>query len=209
MSTTTTATERNLLARNNKADATKAMALITAAAALGAGQGIRYMFSAAITDEDWDAAHAVGVARKAIAIARGRTTTQYRRPDDERIDKEGAMGELIAFDVLGRVADYCAPLVEYRPSRSGLDIGLAGQHFDVKSVSQTSYSCNINRAQHFEKNPLGYILVRIVSDRLVDVYFVSAEDVAGWKVRAGYTPYFAGGMPRAIPLPVESEEPAC
>lgn len=201
--------DRVFLARNDKLDADIAAALLK-----GEGQGksgpLAYLFSVAITAEDWNAAHAVGAARTAIAKARGRTSGTYRRgADDERIDTEGALGELAMFEVFGRAADYCAPLVEYKPNRQGLDLGVHGEHYDVKSISQSKSRCCINRAQHFEKRPKGYICVRIVSERILDVYYVSAEDVGAWKLFSGYTPYFAANLPPAIPLPLTEDEPAC
>ena len=207
--TSSEATGRLFLARNDKLDADIAAALLK-----GEGQGksgpLAYLFSVAITAEDWNAAHAVGAARTAIAKARGRTSGQYRRgADDERIDTEGALAELASFEVFGRAADYCAPLVEYKPNRQGLDLGVGGEHYDVKSISQSKSRCCINRAQHFEKRPRGYICVRIVSERILDVYYVAATDVEAWRVFTGYTPYFAANLPAAIPLPLTEDEPAC
>lgn len=197
-----------MLARNDRIDADIAAELLK-----GEGQGksgpMAYLFSVAITAEDWIAAHAVGAARTAIAKARGRTSKQYRRPNDKDLDAAGALAELAMFDTFGRVADYCAPLLEYKPNRQGLDMGLGGEHYDVKAIPQSKSQCCINRAQHFEKRPKGYICVRIVSERILDVYYASADEVATWKLFSGFTPYFAANLPPAIPLPVVEEEPAC
>lgn len=204
--TTTSSTSRAFVSRNDKTDAAQAAALIHKlhSASTPAASGLAYAFSIAIESADWNAAHATGAARTAIAKARGRSSGIYRRGDaDERIDTEGALAELALYSALGPVADYCAPLVEYKPSRTGLDLGLGGEHYDIKSMSQSAKLCCINQAQHFAKKPRGYICARIVSERIIDVYYVPASVVDGWKVFAGFTPYFADRLPAIIPLPDE------
>lgn len=56
----------------------------------------------------------------------------------------------------------------------------------MKSISQSKSRCCINRAQHYEKKAHGYICVRIVSERIVDVYYVPSEDVAAWRLFTGF-----------------------
>lgn len=202
------AQERVFLARNDTLDSDLSLQLI---ADLTAAETIGYAFSININPLDWDAAHAVGAARTAINKARGRTSATYRRgeEEDKRIDREGALAELAVFGVVGKAADSVAPLVEYKPNRRGADFEADGKGFDIKSVSQSKARCCVNRSAHFEKKPAAYVIVKIASELVLDVYVASHGAVEAWKMFKGYTPYFAADMPTVMPLPsvVVDEEP--
>ena len=89
---TSTLETRTFLSRNDKIDAVLAASSLETAGASGTGFG--YIASFNIVAVDWDAAHAVGVARATIAKASKLNSSKHRRGDqDERIDTEGALGE--------------------------------------------------------------------------------------------------------------------
>jgi len=170
---------------------------------------IEYMTSVEMTPADWHAAHAVGMARTAIALARGRTSSQHRRgADDERIDTEGAMGELLAASLFGPAGATIAPLVEWRPTADSVDMKVEDAEYDVKSVSMSKRRVCINRASHVNRKPKAYVLVHLASECVADIYVVAGQAVDGWKMFAGFSPYFASDMPEPMPFEPEAEDAA-
>lgn len=200
-----TTSSRVFFARNDKVDSAIAIEALKMAST---AQAIEYLASVEVTPADWHAAHAVGAARTAIALARGRTSSKHRRPDDERIDTEGAMGELLAASVFGPAGAVVAPLVEWRPTRDSVDLDVDESPYDVKAVSQSKRRVCINRASHVARRPRAYVLVHLVADCVADFYVVSGQAVDAWKVFKGYDPYFAADMPPPMPLPVPEAEDA-
>jgi hypothetical protein len=194
----TTSSSRVFFARNDKLDSAKA---IEALKMSSTAETIEYLASVKVTPADWHAAHAVGAARTAIALARGRTSSKHRRPDDERIDTEGAMGELLAASVFGPAGAIVAPLVEWKPTAESVDLDVDESPYDVKAVSQTKRRVCINRRSHVTRHPRAYVLVHLVADCVADFYVVSGQAVDAWKVFTGFDPYFAAEMPHPMPLP--------
>lgn len=196
----TTSSSRVFFARNDKIDSAKA---IEALKMLSNTETIQYLASVEVNAADWHAAHAVGAARTAIALARGRNSSKHRRgADDERIDTEGAMGELLAASVFGPAGAVVAPLVEWKPTADSVDLGVDENPYDVKAVSQTKRRVCINRRSHVTRRPRAYVLVHLVADCIADMYVVSGQAVDAWRVFTGFDPYFAADMPPPMPLPV-------
>lgn len=198
----TTSSSRVFFARNDKMDSAKA---IEALKMSSTAETIEYLASVQVNPADWHAAHAVGAARTAIALARGRTSSKHRRPDDERIDTEGAMGELLAASVFGPAGAIVAPLVEWRPTAESVDLDVDESPYDVKAVSQTKRRVCINRRSHVTRRPRAYVLVHLVADCMADFYVVSGQAVDAWKVFTGFDPYFAADMPPPMPLQVAED----
>lgn len=173
-----TLTARNFLSFGVKADSIKAAALLLQSAKVPT-----YAFSVAIDPGHRSAAHACGLARTLIKKVRGRKAHEERGDDDERIDTEGALAEILMALVLEKAPDVqVAPLVAHKPDAGGVDITLAGQKLDVKSVGQARVFVNINQAQHTDKAAAAYVMVHLVRDDVADVYVVSCEHVAGWRL---------------------------
>lgn len=195
---------RIFFARNDKVDAAVAAEALNKTADQ---EGVQYLGSVKVVPADWNAAHAVGLARTAIALARSRNSSKHRRgADDERIDTEGAMGELLAASLFGPAGAKVAPLVEWKPTAGSIDLGLAGSSYDVKAVSQSKRRVCINRASHLLRKPRAYVLVHLVADCVADFYVVSGAEVDAWQVFKGYDPYFAGQLPEPLPLETEDAE---
>lgn len=197
---------RVFFARNDKVDAAVAAEALNKTADQ---EGVNYLGSVKVTDADWHAAHAVGMARTAIALARGRTQAKYRRgaAEDQRIDTEGALGELLAASLLGKAEEVViAPLVEWRPSADSIDLQVTGSSYDVKAVSASKRRVCINRASHILRRPRAYVLVHLVAECVADLYLVAGSTVDTWQVFKGYDPYFAGQLPEPLPLETEDAE---
>lgn len=192
MPTFTSALPRAFLARNSSLDTDLALAALEINAAAST---VTYAFSLRVSPADVSAANAIGQARTALAVARGRNDGTYRRgAQDERIDTDGALAELVLFAILDSSEAVCAPLVAFRPGQ-GADIQLAGLNFDVKSVSRGKALICINEKSHKRGAADAYLIAKIVADDTIDVFLVSRAGVDGWPVKAGFSPY------RAVPVP--------
>jgi hypothetical protein len=189
---TTCTPTRFFLERNSLLDTD--IALVALEASVDA-ERITYQFSLHVTREDHDAAHAVGLARTALAKSRGRNSAAYRRgSDDERIDAEGALAELALFAMLDRSDARIAPLVDYRPAPTA-DIEFEGLTFDVKSVSKTRRNVALNARAHKVRPVSAYVLARIVEDDVIDVFSVAHSAVDAWELRPGASPFYLAPLP--------------
>jgi hypothetical protein len=198
---------RVFLARNDQIDAMLAAASLESA--VNEGEGFQYIASVAIRPQDWDVAHAIGLARTSIAKANSLNSSKFRRGEnDERIDTEGALGEWLVATLLaksGAEMDVAA-FVEYKAPKGEVDLVLAGQRIDVKTIGQAGgRNCNINREQHFAKKPAAYLVVHLVSGLVADLYVVRAaelevakENGGRWQLRQGWSPYYNAYMPKQL-----------
>lgn len=185
-------TQRAFLARKSSLDTDLAL---TALESSVTAESITYAFSLHLTPADWLAATAIGQARTALAVARGRNDGEYRRGvQDARIDTDGALAELALFAILDRSEAICAPLVAFRPDR-GADIQHAGLTFDVKSVSRGRGLVCINEKSHQRGAANAYLVAKIASDEVLDVYTVSRGAVDQWPCRQGFSPYRSAYVP--------------
>ncbi|MNU44079.1 hypothetical protein D3C71_328850 [compost metagenome] len=202
MPTYATSSDRAFLERNSRLDADLALAALESGIE---ADDITYAFSVAVTPDDWAAAHAVGLARTALAKTRGRYSSAYRRgADDERIDTEGAIAEIALYAVLDRSEALTAPLVTYRPEPAA-DLEFEGYSFDVKSVSQSKTRVCINARAHNSRPVSAYVLARITSERVIDVYVVGHAAVDRWRLAQGHSPYYTSPMPPAPPFPLAED----
>lgn len=209
MASTSSLKQRVFLARNDKIDS--ALAATALADAMSAGSGFEYIASLEIRPDDWDVAHAVGVARTTIAKAGKLNSSKFRRGDqDERIDTEGAMGEWLTAGLLHRAGADAAALVAFKAPKGEVDLILEGKRVDVKTMGQTSgRQCNINREQHFTKTPDGYLVVHIVRADVADLYLVRAKEVEeSWQLRSGWSPYYNRYLAKQLADLPEPEEVA-
>ncbi|PPE69489.1 hypothetical protein C1702_11135 [Caldimonas thermodepolymerans] len=93
----------------------------------------------------------------------------------------------------------------YRPEPAA-DLEFEGLSFDVKSVSQSRTSVCINARAHHTRPVSAYLLARITSERVIDVYAVGHAAVDKWTLRQGFSPYYSASMPPAPPFPVYEED---
>lgn len=183
---------RAFLARKSALDTDLALAALESSVS---AESITYAFSVHLTPDDRLAATAIGQARTALAVARGRNDDEYRRgSQDARIDTDGALAELALFAILDRSEATCAPLVSYRPEQGG-DIQHAGLTFDVKSVSRGRSLVCINEKSHQRGAADVYLVAKIASDEVLDVYTVSRGAVDQWPCRQGFSPYRSASVP--------------
>lgn len=175
--------------------------------------GPRYAFSVAISPAHWDVAHAVGLSRTLIKKLRGRKAHEDRGAADERIDTEGALGEVLAALLLEKAGVKCAPLVAHKPDSSGIDLQLEGQALDVKTVTQARTGVNINQRAHLDKLPAFYLVVRFARGDVADFYAVEAPLVSSWRLNTNnrgvaldpHRYYYSANLPRMESLPEEVE----
>lgn len=152
-----------------------------------------------LTPDLWKLAEQVGGARNQLALLRGLTGQAYRRgAQDTRLDVEGALGDIVLSALVAPAGWQLTPLVEFTSKPDECDAYTPdGLRVDAKTVTATKPDwCNINEKSHQEKAADVYVVVRIRSETLADVYAVPRAFVNGFKVKEG-----TNGAPyRSIPL---------
>lgn len=152
-----------------------------------------------LTPDLWKLSEEIGMARNQLALLRGLTGQAYRRGDqDTRLDVEGALGDIVLSALVGPAGWQLTPLVEFTSKPGECDAYTSdGLRVDAKTITATKPDwCNINEKSHQDKAADVYVVVRIRSETLADVYAVPRAFVDGFKVKDG-----TNGAPyRSVPL---------
>lgn len=147
---------------------------------------------------------------------RGIAFFEYRDDKDGVVDTEGALGELVLGQLLGR-AKGCslAPLVDHKPVHAQ-DLSLGALTLDAKTFGTRCALCTVSKRAHEKKAPHAHVAWKIVEVDFLDAFIVASSAVDGWKltteIRGRTLPperyYYEARLPKLPARPEALEAPA-
>jgi hypothetical protein len=189
--------ERHFYARDNVADANRALQAILA---LATAPAAAYIGSLHVTPRDLAIAEQVGNARDLIAKDRRITGPKWDRETQasgRSVNVEGALGDYLTQTLLSQSTAKLAPLVEWRAFGAFADIEAGGLKIDVKTAGAGRKNAAINADAHFKKRADVYLIAKFnASADVADLFVVEADPFSGgWKYTDGHAPYFLAPLP--------------
>lgn len=132
----------------------------------------------------------LGEKREKASAAIAANNPRYQRPNPDKVNQLGLLGELIVLHFLeGKNESYIhAPFVEETPYQ-GPDVEWNGKLFDIKTCNENARYLLVNaEAAQKLKGVSHYWFVKILNDREAQMWVFPKEDVSKWPVKNfGYT----------------------